>query len=361
MKPYFFFLLFGCILISCQSNPESHNYTSVTITTIFEDSVSIRAIEFLDSNTLAFAGSKGIYGTVEANSGKARANNMKYHTSIPEFRAVAHTSTDFFMLSVANPALLYKTGDNGKMDLVYIEEGEGVFYDAMKFWNDKEGIAIGDGEDGCLSIIITRDGGHNWTKLPCNVLPDLSPISINNNDSHDDVNSFNGVGAFAASNTNIEILGDNTWVMTSRQPLLFSSDKGKTWEAIITPINTHEYLYQGIYSIDFFDKDLGYGIGGSFDEPEGNSSNKIITKDGGKTWQLIADGEAPGYKSCVQFVPNSGGKDLISIGFTGIDYSNDGGASWKQLSEEGFYTIRFLNDSIAYAAGKYRIARLTFN
>ena len=36
------------------------------------------------------------------------------------------------------------------------------------------------------------------------------------------------------------------------------------------------------------------------------------------------------------------------------------GTSWKHLSDEGFYTIRFLNDSIAYAAGKGRISKLTF-
>ena len=144
MKQYFFLLGIGCLLFSCEPQIKSHEYTSVTIETVLEDSVSIRAIEFLDDKTLSFAGSNGIYGTLEIPSGKVRSNTMKYHTSIPEFRAVGHTQTDFFMLPVGNPALLYKTGDGGKMDLVYIEEGEGVFYDAMTFWNDKEGIAVGD-------------------------------------------------------------------------------------------------------------------------------------------------------------------------------------------------------------------------
>ena len=36
------------------------------------------------------------------------------------------------------------------------------------------------------------------------------------------------------------------------------------------------------------------------------------------------------------------------------------GTFCKHLSDEGFYTIRFLNDSIAYAAGKGRISILTF-
>jgi len=343
MKKYFFLLIFGISLIGCQSKPKSHNYTSVSVETVFKDSVSIRAIEFLDDNTLAFAGSNGIYGTVEINSGKVRANTIKYHTSIPEFRAVAHTSTDFFMLSVANPALLYKTGDNGRMELVYMEEGENVFYDAMKFWNDKEGIAIGDTVNGCLSIIITRDAGKTWAKLGCDELP----------------NGIEGEGAFAASNTNIEIVGNKTWIATTSGSVYFSENKGVTWTVVQTPIINKKET-QGIYSIDFYNEFLGYGIGGDFTDAEANKANKITTTDGGKTWQLIADGEAPGYKSCVQYIPNSRGKEIVTTGFTGISYSDNEGASWKTLSDEGFFTIRFLNDSVAYAAGKNRIARLAF-
>jgi len=82
--------------------------------------------------------------------------------------------------------------------------------------------------------------------------------------------------------------------------------------------------------------------------------------DGGKTWELVAQHQNPGYRSCVQYIPNRNGKELVAIGFKGIDYSNDSGRSWKHLSDEGFYTIRFLNDTIAYAAGAGRISKLTF-
>ena len=304
---------------------------------------SIRAIEFLDKQTLAFAGSRGQFGTVDLLKGKVRANVQTFDSITPEFRAVAHTATDFLMLSVGSPALLYKTGDAGQMELVYKEEGEGVFYDAMKFWNNSEGIAIGDTVDGCFSILITRDEGKTWKKLPCKVLPNL------NGDT----------GAYAASNTNIEIQGDKTWVMTSNEVLLYSPDRGKSWKSIRTPIQIEE-TYQGIYSLDFYDAMNGYGIGGDFSKPDLNVSNKIKTVDGGQTWTVVSDGLEPGYKSCVQYIPNSGGMDLVAVGFTGVSLSNDGGVQWKSLNDEGFYTIRFLNDSIAYAAGRNRIAELRF-
>ena len=329
-------------LASCVEKPKSHQFKSVTLENIYEDSLSIRAIELMDGS-LAFAADKGTFGSVDLKTGTVRTKVQSYDSILPQFRAVAHTSSDFFMLSIANPALLYKTGDQGNMEIVYKEEDEKVFYDAMKFWNDKEGIAIGDNMNGCLSIIITRDGGKTWKKTPCSSLPKASE----------------GEGAFAASNTNIDMVGEHTWLATTKGNIYHSPDKGKTWEVFTTPIRKEKDT-EGIYSISFFDENLGVAIGGDYTKPENNSANKALTTDGGKTWKLLANGREPGYMSCVQFVPNGGGLDMVAVGFNGISYSGDMGEHWKKLSDEPFYTIRFLNDSIAYAAGSGRIAKLIF-
>ncbi len=342
MKHLSFILLFFFIA-SCNKTKKRNPFSSVVIETVFKDSLSIRAIEIMDGS-LAFAANKGVFGSIDLETGKVRTNIEKHHTLIPEFRAVAHTTTDFFMLSVADPALLYKTGNNGSMELVYKEEGESVFYDAMTFWNDMEGIAVGDSMNGCLSVIITRDDGNTWLKQPCSELP----LGIENE------------GAFAASNTNIKTIGDKTWIATTSGRVLFSGDKGRTWQAFQTPIANKKDT-EGIYSIDFYDDNIGMVIGGDYLNPENNRANKAITKDGGKTWKLIADGQDPSYKSCVQFVPGSKGNEIVAIGFTGISYSKDMGGTWSRLSDESFYTIRFLNDTVAYAAGSNRIAKLRFS
>ena len=330
------------LFISCTESVTPVTFGSVTVEDIYTDSLSIRAIELMD-NSLAFAANKGTFGSIDLNTGKVRSNIEKYHTSIPEFRAIAHTANDFFMLSVGSPALLYKTGGEGQMELVFIEEGEGVFYDAITFLNDKDGIAVGDSVDGCLSIIITRDGGATWSKLPCSRLP----------------KGMEGEGAFAASNTNIATIGDNVWIGTTSGRIFYSSNKGQDWTVTQTPIRNSEPT-EGIYSIDFFDKKIGIAIGGDYTNPDNKTANKAITKDGGKTWKLLDDGNEPPYKSCVQFVPGTNGSGLVAVGFTGISYSNDMGISWKELSHEPFYTLRFQNDSIAYAAGKNRISKLAF-
>lgn len=336
-------ILLVLFICSCADIPEEiQRFTSVEVEVLYQDSISIRAIEIMDGS-LAFAANKGVFGNIDLRSGRVLTAEQTYDSILPEFRAVAHTSADFFMLSAGNPALLYKTGDTGNMELVYSEAGEGVFYDAMAFWNNLEGLAIGDSMDGCLSIIITRDGGQSWSKLNCNELPQSSE----------------GEGAFAASNTNIAIVGDTAWIATTQGRVLRTADRGRSWEVLQTPMEAQADA-QGIFSIAFYDADTGFVIGGDYTKPEINQGNKAMTRDGGKTWQLAAEGENPGYKSCVQYVPDSRGKSLVAVGYTGISYSSDSGNQWTELSKEPFYTLRFLNDSTAYAAGKNRLARLTF-
>ncbi|HEY9185140.1 MAG TPA: oxidoreductase [Salegentibacter sp.] len=325
--------------------PEKKEFSSVVIENIFEDdSLSIRAVEIIGNN-LAFAANKGTFGLYNNQTGEMKTGVISYGDYIPEFRAVASTSNDVFVLSVGNPALLYKTGDSGQMELVYREEGEKVFYDSMTFWNDLEGIAIGDPTENCLSMIITRNGGKSWEKLDCSLLPETTE----------------GEAAFAASNSNIAVVDDNTWVLSGgkKSRVFYSPDKGKTWDVFDTPLIQGSETTGG-YSIDFYDEDNGIIIGGDYTKPDDNSANKAITSDGGKTWKLIAKAEEPGYKSSVRFVPNSNGKNIVATGFTGISFSADGGKNWEQLSEESFFTLRFLNDSTAYATGKGRISRLLF-
>ncbi|MCY2688148.1 WD40/YVTN/BNR-like repeat-containing protein [Salinimicrobium sp. TH3] len=341
-----FFILF-LVIAACKSEPEKVErkiFTEVEVEVLLEDSISIRAIEIMGED-LAFAGSNGAYGIYNSQQDEVRVSRQQYDSIYPEFRAVAGTSEDFFMLSVANPALLYKTGDSGEMELVFKEEGENVFYDAMTFWNDKEGIAMGDPVENCLSVIITGDGGKSWSKVSCEQLPEVA----------------DGEAAFAASNSNIAVQGDKAWILSggARSRVFFTPDKGKTWEVFETPL-VQGGSTQGGYSIDFYDEQQGIIIGGDYTAPQENKANKAVTTDGGKTWNLIAQGKDPGYKSSVRYVPGGEGKEIVAVGFTGISYSVDAGENWKEFSSEGFYTIRFLNDSVAYAAGKNRLAKLKF-
>jgi len=209
-----------------------------------------------------------------------------------------------------------------------------------------EGVAIGDPVDGCMSVLTTRNGGASWNKVSCDVLP----LSIE------------GEAAFAASDTNIAIVGNQTWVATGglSSRILMSHDKGFSWSVVDTPIIQGKET-TGIFSIDFYDSLNGFAIGGDYINPKSKHSNKIRTSDGGISWEVVAQDQPPGYRSCVQYIPNSNAKGLVAVGVGGIDVSNNAGESWNHLSDDGFYTLRFLNDSIAYAAGKGKLSKITFN
>ncbi len=336
--------LFVLLLIAaCSKTPRSHGYTQVTVHELHRDSFSVRALEVMPGS-VGFAGSDGLFGSISLPGFQVRTGRLGQGDTLPEFRATAHTSADFFVLSAGSPALLYKTGESGRMELVYEDRHPEVFYDAMAFWDDRNGLAVGDAMDGCMSILLTRDGGVNWSKLPCDSLPP----------------ALEGEGAFAASNTNIAIWEQSCWIATTAGRIYYSADLGAHWEVIQTPVS-HERPTQGIYSLAFADRQTGFAIGGDYTEPEEQMGNKARTSDGGRSWELVASGASPGYKSCVQYIPGSGGEDLVAVGFTGIEYSADGGINWERLSEEPFYTVRFLDDSVAVAAGRGRLARLVFS
>jgi len=345
----FFILIF---FFSCESTKKENiqpkkTITSVEIEPIFNDSISIRAIAITPTNDLVYGGNKTTIGhyNSQKNIHTSLLNGKISDTLNISFRAIAYANDATFAISIVNPALLYKISKNGTVELVYTETHEKVFYDAIAFWNDNEGIAIGDPTDECISMIITRDGGDTWQKVSCDNLP----------------KAIEGEAAFAASNTNIAIIGDETWIATGGKAsrILHSTDKGNTWNVYETPI-VQGVETTGMYSVDFYDADNGFAIGGDYTKGDGNEANKIKTVDGGKTWKLVAENSGPGYRSCVQYVPNSDAKELVAVGFKGIDYSKDAGNTWTHLSDEGFYTLQFVNDSLAYAAGKNRIAKLTF-
>lgn len=336
-----YLLLLALLGASCAEDPP-RIFSEVRVEALLEDSISIRALEVMPGS-VGFAGSGGLFGTYTPSDRRVRTGRQAFEGTYPDFRAVAHTSADFFMLSAGDPALLYKTGDNGQMELVYHESGPGVFYDALAFWDNQNGVAVGDAKDGCLSILLTRDGGHSWSRIPCDRLPPALP----------------GEGAFAASNTNIAIAGTRCWIATTRGRIFRSDDLGGHWEVIQTPV-AHQRETQGIYSLAFSDAHTGFAIGGDYTRPEEHNGNKARSENGGQSWELVAEGALPGYKSCVQFVPGTGGQGLVAVGFTGIDYSSDGGRNWQTLSDASFYTFRFANDTVAYAAGRGRVARLVF-
>jgi photosystem II stability/assembly factor-like uncharacterized protein len=308
-----------------------------------ESKLSCRAI-FVDSEKIWMGMDKGRYGFYDTKKDSLYIHTIQSVNPATEFRSIAATKEAIFILSVGNPAKLIRIDKKSLQEtIVYTEENEKVFYDSMQFVDNLNGFAMGDPTENCLSLIKTADGGKTWKKLPCENLPKVN----------------SGEAAFATSNTNLIVKGNAVFMVSGgiKSRVFVSHDFGTSWQVYETPIVQGEEM-TGIFTADFYNEKIGIIAGGNYLKQQQNWSNKAITMDGGKTWELIADKAAFGYASCVQFVPKSKGKKLISVGVTGIYYSEDFGKNWTKISDDkDFYTFRFESNKVFYATGKNKLVR----
>ena len=347
----YLFALLVLVLFSFNSKPLLSKFnvstSSVSIDTLFTDKISIRAIE-IDKNKVWYAADKNRFGYVDLLTNKRIERKISLDSLKLEFRSIAQTKHSIFILSVGNPALLYKIDKHDlSYKLVYRENHEKVFYDAIHFIDNKKGIAIGDPTEDIFSIITTEDGGSTWNKISNNNLPKLAV----------------GEAAFAASNTNICVKGNRIFLVSGgiKSRLFVSDDFCNTWQVHETPIIQGQAM-TGIFSADFINEKTGIIVGGNYETQSDNKANKAITFDGGQTWKLIGINQGFGYASCVQFVPDSSGKRIISVGTTGIYSSNNQGENWNKLSDDkDIFTLRFQNSNTAILAGKNKLVRMKIN
>jgi photosystem II stability/assembly factor-like uncharacterized protein len=352
MHKVFFILLFSSALhfATAQDFAKNKNasttFKTIEIDTLFQENINIRAI-VIDNNKIWYAGNKNRFGFYDLKTNAKFENQIELDTLQIEFRSIAKTDEFIYVLSVANPALLFQISKDGKRSkLVYQENNEKVFYDSMQFWNNKEGMAIGDPLTNTLCVLKTSDGGLTWNKIDAKNLPEI----------------VDGEAHFAASNTNIVVKKNNTWIVSGgkKARVFYSGDKGDSWSAYETPIVQGNKM-TGIFTADFYDAKNGFVAGGNYEVLNQNFDNKAITNDGGKTWKNIANNEGFGYASCVQYVPNSKAKGIVVVGISGLYYSADGGLKWIQLLKDpSLFTIRFLNESTAIAAGNGKMILIRF-
>lgn len=343
MKNFLIILLLLSFITACNKNYQVRETVNISIEKFKIDSASIRAIEIVNDSSIVYASSIGTLGILTGNGKFLGTKKIVTDTIIPHFRAIAYTKDAIFALGIGNPALLYRYKNN-EIELVYKEIHEKVFYDSLKFFDELNGIAIGDPTDECLSILITRDGGKSWGKMDCKNLPKISA----------------GEAAFAASNTNISIVGENAWIVTGglKARVFHTPDMGLTWKVYDTPIIQGKST-TGIYSVDFYNEKQGIICGGDYTDMHGNYANKAITKNGGRTWEVVSENTEPKYVSCVQYVPNTQGKEAFAVSDNGIFYSKSAGKTWEKVSGEGFHAIRFVNENTAWVSGNEIIAKMT--
>jgi photosystem II stability/assembly factor-like uncharacterized protein len=241
---------------------------------------------------------------------------------------------------------IYKTTDGGaNWALQFANTDPKVFLDAMAFRDADNGFAFSDSVDGQFVILATSNGGAKWDRIPADRLPP----------------ALSGEGAFAASGSNVAVLGANVWIGTTASRVLRSADGGRTWAIAHTPIATGNAT--GIFSIAFRDAQHGVVVGGDYTKETQAGDNAAFTADGGLTWTLGRG--ISGFRSVAAWAP--GTSSLLAIGPAGADWSLDDGRSWTAMplnapagTPAGFDTLSFApGTAVAWATGSGgRISKL---
>ena len=252
-----------------------------------------------------------------------------------------------YVLSIGNGAAsrIYKTTDAGtSWTLQFRNDDPKAFLDAITFWDADHGVVIGDSVDLKFYILMTSNGGRNWTRVATDKLPP----------------ALGNEGAFAASGTNIAVYGKKyAWIglgSAARARVLRTTDGGRTWKVSETPLRSGQS--SGIFSVAFRDAKHGVVVGGDYQKEKEAIDNLAITSDGGATWTLVKG--LNGFRSVVAYVP--GTTTLLAIGPAGGDYSTDDGRTWTAIPGPGFDTFSFARGQrFGWAAGaRGAIGRLSF-
>ena len=260
-----------------------------------------------------------------------------------DFRDVeAFGETTAYLLSAGpgDASRIYKTVNGGKMWTMQFKGTDpATFLDAIAFWDEMNGMALGDPIKGQFQLLVTTDGGANWKPLQTKTLPPALP----------------GEGAFAASGTCLVTHGKNdVWFVTggAKSARVFrSNDRGQNWAVSETPIMAGTESV-GILSIAFRDPQNGIIVGGDFRKPDATGATVAITSDGGKTWAPL-DKKLP-FRSAVAWAKDR----WVAVGTSGSHVSLDNGNSWKLLDRENYNSVGFAPTGEGWAVGpKGRIAK----
>jgi photosystem II stability/assembly factor-like uncharacterized protein len=247
-----------------------------------------------------------------------------------DFRDIEATSErTAYVLSIGSgdKSRIYMTTDAGRTwVLQFTNPDPRAFYDAIAFWDPRNGIAVGDPVDGRFTILRTADGGKTWALTP----------------EADRPRALQGDGMFAASGTCLTVQGrTNAWIGTggaAQARVLRTMDRGATWSEAVTPIVAGTSS-AGVFSIAFSDALHGIVVGGDYRKEKEPSDNVALTSDGGRTWAALGGVKLRSFRSGVVFVPGSRGREVIAVGPAGTDRSLDGGRTWSPIGDVGFHAI----------------------
>jgi photosystem II stability/assembly factor-like uncharacterized protein len=208
------------------------------------------------------------------------------------------------------------------------------FANNVVFFNENDGVVLGDTKDGYFEDYYTQDGGTTWTRVP---LANYTGVAAQSGEG-----GWTGV---------VDAIGDTVIFGTNLGNVYISNDRGHTYFASFSGIGPGG-LNGGVNAIAF--KDATHGIVGHSDDS--GQLQLYTTSDGGQNWSPISYSGVC-YDYDISYCPGTA-NTYISTGanqaLPGASYSLDGGTSWidyPEVSGTQMMANDFVDGMIGWAGG----------
>lgn len=283
----------------------------------------------------------GGHGTIlrTRNAGLSWDRGAPRDASTLDFRDIEAFGPDTaYVLSIGSGDLsrIYKTTDGGATWVSqFVNTDPRAFLDALAFFDEQHGLALGDPVDGRFQILRTDDGGVSWQHVAATNVPEARP----------------GESAFAASGTCLVTDRQQTaWFVsggTATPRVYRSTDRGQHWTAAAVPFELR-LASGGLFSVAA-DGPVVQVVGGDYRAESGGGLYALRSTDGGRAFRASW---IRGFRSAVVALPGGAGREWLATGPAGTDRSADGGVTWLKDGELGYHALSVAPDGTVWAAGE---------
>ncbi len=303
------------------------------------DNPSLRASAIKD-NVLWVAGTKGkVFKSADNGESWQDVSIKDSFADIRDIQAFDKKTAIIMTVGEGSQSKLLKTHDGGfSWELLFANPHPKGFFDSIDFWDNKNGLLLGDPVEGYYYVARTSDGGHTWVRVNKDKLP----------------KKLEKEAAFAASgHTLIVAAGGQAWFTTGgfSASVIQSQDYGQSWLRNSIPLDKSTQTAGG-YGIGLNQDNQVFVVGGDYLERDGDYNNTVRFDS---SWQSVNTGNN-GLRTA--FACND--KICLSTGKLGTDVSFDQGQTWQTFSLHGFYTLASNQNIILCAGHNGRVAVTEF-
>ena len=199
---------------------------------------------------------------------------------------------------------------------------QGGFPNVIHFWNNTDGIVLGDPSGGYWEIYTTSNAGTNWIRVDSSNIP--PPLA----------------GEYGYSRQ-AAIEGNTIWFTTNRAQLYVSNDRGQNWTRHPIPFSNNQMILPAMKSPQ--------------DGWLYSNGQLYATNDGGVTWSQVSWSGDFRRGRDLKYVKGTANTLVSAGGMTGASYSLDGGVNWLPMSQSGgngIYSLTFTSIDYGWAGGR---------